>query len=327
MSMLLRTRLATGALLGKRLFSSAPEITKVGVVGMGLMGHGIALSAAQAGFEVVGLESSPDFLARGMELVDKSLSKVGGSMVKKGKLSEEEAAEFIASTSARMTGTTDKAGVADCDLIIEAIIEDYDVKNPLWAELGSICKPSTIFASNTSSLSITKQAEASGRPEQFCGLHYFNPVQLMRLVEIVRTDHTTDATIEAAAAFVKQIGKTGVNCKDTPGFIVNRLLVPYMVQAILMVERGDATPEDIDTAMRLGAGHPMGPIHLADYVGQDTNLFINEGWVNNFPEEPAFVVPQMLKDLVKDGKLGRKSGQGFYEWDSPSDTMPKHLKK
>lgn len=326
---MLSTPATQARILGRRLVSAAQtrNITKVGVIGMGLMGHGIALNAAQAGYEVVGLESSPDGLANGMGLVDKSLSKVSGSMVKKGKMSEDEAAEMVATTRGRMSGSTDKGAVADCDLIIEAIVEDYDVKNPLWAELGELCKDSTIFASNTSSLSITKQALASGRAEQFCGLHYFNPVQLMRLVEIVRTEHTSDATIGAASDFVKKIGKTGVHCGDTPGFIVNRLLVPYMVQAMLMAERGDATPEDIDTAMRLGAGHPMGPIHLTDYVGQDTNLFINEGWVKNFPDEPAFVVPQVLRDLVKDGKLGRKSGQGFYEWDSPGDTMPKHLKR
>jgi len=313
-------------MLGKRMFSTAPEIKKVGVVGMGLMGHGIAQTAAQAGYQVVGLESTPEALEKGMGLFDKSMAKVAKSLVKKGK-SEDEAKEIVAETSGRMQGSTDRGAFEDCDLIIEAIVEDYEVKNPLWADLGRICQPSTIFASNTSSLSITKQGDASGRPEQFCGLHYFNPVQLMRLVEIVRTDHTSDATIEAAQGFVKKIGKTAVNCKDTPGFIVNRLLVPYITQAMLMVERGDATPEDIDIAMRLGAGHPMGPVHLSDYIGHDTCLFINQGWVDNFPEEPAFIVPENLKKMVGEGNLGRKSGQGFYEWESPVDSVPKHLKK
>jgi len=306
---------------------STGGVQKLGVIGLGLMGHGIAQTAAASGITVVAVESNPDALARGIGMIDTSLKKVAGSAVKKGKMTQEEADANAASTSGLITGTTDHEQLADCDMIIEAIIEDYSIKNPMWENLGKMCNPDTIFASNTSSLSITKQALASGRPDKFCGLHYFNPVQVMKLVEIVRTDHTSEETYQTAKQFVQTIKKTGITCKDTPGFVVNRLLVPYMAQAIALVERGDATPEDVDIAMQLGAGHPMGPIHLSDYVGNDINNFVLQGWVDNFPEEPAFMVPELLKQKIAANELGRKAGKGFYEWDSPTDTFPKHMKK
>jgi 3-hydroxyacyl-CoA dehydrogenase len=199
--------------------------------------------------------------------------------------------------------------------VVEAIVEDLAVKKKLFAELGKICKPATILASNTSSFPIAEMGAASGRPQNMVGLHFFNPVQLMRLVEVVRTDKTSDEAFAAARAFGEACGKTPVSCKDTPGFVVNRLLVPYMVQAMQMLERGDATKEDIDTAMKLGCGYPMGPIELTDYVGLDTTLSIVEGWTERYPDDPAFAVPKLLEQKVREGKLGRKSGEGFYAWE------------
>jgi 3-hydroxyacyl-CoA dehydrogenase len=198
--------------------------------------------------------------------------------------------------------------------VIEAIVEDLDAKKKLFAELGRLCKPDAILASNTSSFPIGEMAEASGRPARFVGLHFFNPVQLMKLVEVVRTAKTDENVFAAARAFGEGVGKTPVACKDTPGFVVNRLLVPYMTQALQMLERGDATKEDIDAAMQYGCGYPMGPITLTDYVGLDTTLSILEGWVARFPKEPAFAIPEILRKKVAEKKLGRKSGEGFYKW-------------
>jgi len=189
------------------------------------------------------------------------------------------------------------------------------IKTALFKELGELCKPETILASNTSSFPVMEMAQASGRPERFVGLHFFNPVQLMRLVEVVRTDVTDADVFETAKGFGAKCGKAPVACKDTPGFVVNRLLVPYMAQSLLMLERGDATKEDIDTAMQFGCGYPMGPLTLTDYVGLDTTLAILEGWVDKHPDEPAFVIPNILREKVAAGKLGRKTGEGFYVWD------------
>ena len=291
------------------------KIEKVGVVGCGLMGHGIVQVAAQAGCQVVALEAEDAFLQKGLGRIEKSLAKLAEKAVAKGKATEEEAKANAAATFARISGSTNKADLADCDLVVEAIVEDLDVKKALFAELGGVCKSETIFASNTSSFPIAEMAEASGRPARFVGLHFFNPVQLMRLVEVVRTDATDEEVFAAARAFGEAVGKAPVACKDTPGFVVNRLLVPYMAQAFLMLERGDATAEDIDTAMQFGCGYPMGPITLTDYVGLDTTLSILEGWVERYPDEPAFAIPQILRDKVAEGKLGRKTGEGFYKWE------------
>ena len=291
------------------------KIEKVGVVGCGLMGHGIVQVAAQAGCQVVALEAEQAFLDKGLARIQKSLGKLAEKAVAKGKATEEDAQANAEAAYARITGTTERAQLADCDLVVEAIVEDLDAKKSLFAELGGLCKAETIFASNTSSFPIGEMAEASGRPSRFVGLHFFNPVQLMRLVEVVRTDGTDDEVFAAARAFGEAVGKAPVACKDTPGFVVNRLLVPYMSQAFLMLERGDASAEDIDTAMQFGCGHPMGPITLTDYVGLDTTLSILEGWVERYPDEPAFAIPQILRDKVAQGKLGRKTGEGFYKWE------------
>jgi 3-hydroxyacyl-CoA dehydrogenase len=284
-------------------------IKKVGVVGCGLMGHGIAQVAAQGGLTVAVVETEQKFLDSGLARIDKSLAKLSEKAKEKG------TAFDAAAIRKRITGSLDKKTLADCDLVIEAIVENLDAKNALWAELGKLCKKEAIFASNTSSFPIGKMAAASGRPKQFVGLHFFNPVQLMKLVEVVRTKDTSEEVFAAARAFGEACGKTPVACKDTPGFVVNRLLVPYLVQSLLLLERGDASANDIDTAMKLGCGHPMGPIELSDYVGLDTTLSILEGWVAAYPKEPAFVIPAILKKKVAEKKLGRKTGEGFYKWE------------
>jgi 3-hydroxyacyl-CoA dehydrogenase len=289
------------------------QIQRVGVVGCGLMGHGIVQVAAQAGLRVVAVEAQQALLDAGLARIDKSLAKLAEKAVEKGKPAEQARAE-AAATRARIQGSLSARDLADCDLVIEAVVEDLAVKKKLFAELGKLCKPATILASNTSSFPIGEMAAASGRPARFVGLHFFNPVQLMKLVEVVRTEKTDENVFAAARAFGEAVGKTPVACKDTPGFIVNRLLVPYMTQALQMLERGDATPEDIDAAMQFGCGYPMGPITLSDYVGLDTTLAILEGWVARFPKEPAFAIPAILREKVAQKKLGRKSGEGFYKW-------------
>jgi 3-hydroxyacyl-CoA dehydrogenase len=284
------------------------QIKKVGVIGCGLMGHGIAQVAAQGGCDVVVIETEQKFLDTGLARIDKSLAKLAEKAKEKGGSFD------AAGVRAKIKGSLDRKSVADCDLVVEAIVENLDVKNQLFAELGRICKPSTIFASNTSSFPIAAMAKASGRPTQFVGLHFFNPVQLMKLVEVVRTAKTDENVFASARSFGETVGKVPVACKDTPGFVVNRLLVPYMTQALQMLERGDATKEDIDAAMQHGCGYPMGPITLTDYVGLDTTLSILEGWVARFPKEPAFAIPEILRRKVAEKKLGRKSGEGFYKW-------------
>jgi len=291
------------------------QVKKVGVVGCGLMGHGIAQVAAQGGFDVVVVEAEQAFLDKGLARIDKSLQRLAEKDAEKGKLSPEAAKSRAAETRQRIHGTLQRKDLADCDLVVEAIVEDLPTKKALFSELGGICKPTTIFASNTSSFPIGEMARSSGRPKRFVGLHFFNPVQLMKLVEVVRTADTEEEVFATARSFGEACGKAPVSCKDTPGFVVNRLLVPYMVQALLMLDRGDATKEDIDTAMQFGCGHPMGPITLTDYVGLDTTLSILQGWVERFPKEPAFAIPKILEERVAAGKLGRKTGEGFYRWE------------
>lgn len=291
------------------------KIETVGVVGCGLMGHGIVQVAAQGGCKVIAVESDAAALAKGLERVEKSLAKLADKEVEKGKRDKASADAWVKEVRGRITGTLDKQQLKGADLVVEAIVENLDVKRALFAELGKICPPKTVFASNTSSFPIGDMAGASGRKDRFVGLHFFNPVQLMRLVEVVRTDDTDPEVFAAARAFGEACGKTAVSCKDTPGFVVNRLLVPYMVQAIEMLDRGDASKEDIDAAMQLGCGHPMGPLTLTDYVGLDTTLFILQGWTQRYPDEPAFKVPASLERKVKEGKLGRKTGEGYYRWE------------
>ncbi|TDH65595.1 hypothetical protein CCR75_004945 [Bremia lactucae] len=305
------------SLLTRALTTSVGDIKikKVGMVGLGLMGHGIAQTAASKGFDVVAVDANPQSLESGMKRIQSSLHKLLTRQVTKGSLTQQQADERTASTMARIKPTVELVELADCDLVIEAIVENVAVKKEFYANLGNVTKPSAILASNTSSLAISDFASSSGRTSQVVGLHFFNPVQLMKLVEVVRTDATDPTVFSACKQWVLDIGKHPVSCKDTPGFIVNRLLVPYVAQAIALYERGDAAKEDIDISMQFGAGHPMGPITLADYVGLDTMLFILEGWVRDHPNDSAFFVPEIIREKVAEGKLGRKSGEGFYKWD------------
>jgi 3-hydroxyacyl-CoA dehydrogenase len=282
-------------------------IQKVGVVGCGLMGHGIAQVAAAAGHTVVVRETEQAPLDKGMGRIKKSLDK----LVAKEKMTRADAD----AAWGRVSGTLELADLADCDLVVEAIIEDLDIKRSLYADLGKLCKPETIFASNTSSFPLHEMGAASGRPQNMVGLHFFNPVQLMKLVEVVRTKDTAENVLAEAKAFGEAVGKVPVAANDTPGFVVNRLLVPYMAEAMRMVERGDSTPADVDAGMTLGCGHPMGPFTLTDYVGLDTTLSILEGWNEKEPDNPLFVPPALLKQKVAEGKLGRKTGEGFFKWD------------
>ena len=270
------------------------------------MGHGIAQAAAQSDFKVIAFEQEQRFLDSGRSRIEGSL----GKMLKREKISQEKYDQIMGN----ITYSTNMDDLKDTDLVVEAVIENMDLKKDIYGSLGSICKPEAIFASNTSSLSITDMANVSGRPERFVGVHFFNPVQMMKLVEVIRTEHTHPDVFDASKAWVGDINKIAVSCNDTPGFIVNRLLVPFLTQALLMVDRNDASIKDIDISMQLGAGHPMGPLHLADFIGLDTINNIITGWVEEFPNEPAFVVPKCLSDKIEAGDLGRKTGKGFYHW-------------
>eukprot|EP01100_Stratorugosa_tubuloviscum_P000497 TRINITY_DN1112_c1_g2_i1.p1 TRINITY_DN1112_c1_g2~~TRINITY_DN1112_c1_g2_i1.p1 ORF type:complete len:324 (+),score=171.82 TRINITY_DN1112_c1_g2_i1:56-1027(+) len=289
-------------------------IKKVGVIGLGLMGHGIAQLAAQANFQVVAHEQNTQAISTGVGRIRDSLTKQFQSQAKTPNGLQGTIEQNVEKVLSNLQTTTSLSDLADADLIIEAIVENLEVKRNLFKELGRISKQGAILSTNTSSFPVTECSNASGRHTHTIGLHYFNPAQKMKLVEVVRLDSTDPTVFENARGFVKAIGRTPISCKDTPGFIVNRLLVPYLAQAMLMLERGDATKEDIDEAMKLGAGYPMGPILLSDYVGLDTSLSVLEGWAKKYPNEPSFVVPQILKDKVKQGHLGRKTGQGFYDW-------------
>jgi len=273
------------------------------------MGHGICQVAASSGIHssVIAYEPEQQFLEKGRERIEGSV----GKLVNRGKLEGEDADRILSS----IKYTTDPSDLKNTDFVVEAVIENMDLKKDLYSTLGNTCKPSTIFASNTSSLSITEMANLSGRPDKFVGVHFFNPVQIMKLVEVIRTDRTDPVVFDQAYQWAKDIGKVAVRCGDTPGFIVNRLLVPSLMQAMLMVDRGDASVKDIDLSLQLGAGHPMGPLHLADYIGLDTCCFIVQGWTEKYPNEPAFVLPKCLKEMVDSGDLGRKTGKGFYHWD------------
>jgi 3-hydroxybutyryl-CoA dehydrogenase len=279
----------------------AATLKKVGVMGCGLMGSGIAQVAAQAGFETVVGEVSEDLLSRGIGRIQTFL----GKDIEKGKLSREDGE----ATLKRLKGTTDLNDFADCDLVIEAIIENMDEKRKLYSRLDTICKPETIFASNTSSLPVIEMAAATKRPDRVGGLHFFNPVPVMKLVEVVKTISTSDETVGILTSF----GKTVVLAKDTPGFIVNLLLVPYLLDAIRALERGVASREDIDNGMKLGCGHPMGPLTLLDFVGLDTTYYIANIMFEEF-KETRYAPPPLLRRMVLAGHYGRKSGKGFYDY-------------
>lgn len=281
------------------------KIEGVGVAGCGLMGSGIAEVSARAGCRVVVREVDAAALDAGRARVEKSL----GRAVAKGKLDAAARDE----TLARVAFTTSLDDLAECDLVIEAIVESLDAKNQLFAHLDRACGPETIFASNTSSLTVTDMAAATSRQDRFVGLHFFNPVPVMKLVEVVRTIATSQETFDAAFAFAKRIGKTPIAAKDNSGFVVNLLLVPYMLDAIRQLEHGVATVEDIDKGMTLGCGYPMGPFTLCDFVGIDTLHLISEIMFEEY-REARYAPPPLLKRLVSMGRFGRKTGAGFYDW-------------
>jgi len=281
------------------------EIKKVGVVGCGLMGSGIVEVCAKAGYDVVVSEINDEFLQKGIERINKSLSRA----VSKGKATQEE----MDAALARVKGTTDTADFAPCDLVIEAAIENMELKKKIFAELDGILRPEVIIGSNTSSLCITEMASATQRGDKVLGIHFFNPVPVMPLLELVRTILTSDETLAIAREFGQSVGKTTVVAKDTPGFIVNRLLIPYLLHAVRIYEDGLATREDIDTAIKLGLNHPMGPLTLLDLVGLDTTLFIADAMFEEF-KDPRYAAPPLLRRMVLAGHLGRKSGKGFYDY-------------
>lgn len=281
------------------------DISKVGVVGCGLMGSGIAEIAAKSGFEVRVREVNEEFLEAGRNRIKKSMDRA----VAKEKLSAEDRD----AAWDRLSFTTEVTDLADRDLVIEAIVEELEAKNALFGALDEVCGETTIFASNTSSLTITDMAAATSRPDRLVGLHFFNPVPVMKLVEVVRTIVTSEETIERAFAFSKALGKVPIAAKDNSGFVVNLLLVPYMLDAIRQLERGVATIADIDTAMVLGCGYPMGPFVLCDFVGIDTLYKISEIMYDEYREE-RYAPPPLLKRIVSMGRFGKKSGQGFYDW-------------
>jgi 3-hydroxybutyryl-CoA dehydrogenase len=281
------------------------EIAKVGVVGCGLMGHGIAQICAQAGWDVAVREVDQHRLDAGIAKIEQQL----GRAVEKGKREQAEADAI----RARIEPTLDYADLADCDLVIEAITEDLDAKLAMWKELDGIVKEGALFATNTSSLPVAAQAEATGRPERFLGLHFFNPAQMMPLLEVVRAESTGEEAAAAGFELGEKLGKTTVAAGDNRGFIVNRLLVPYMLDAMRAYEQGVGSIEDIDTGMKAGASHPMGPLTLADFVGLDTLVSIAGVMADAYGEE-RFAAPQTLRRLVDAGHHGRKSGRGFYDY-------------
>lgn len=280
-------------------------VERIGVVGCGLMGAGIAEVCAKSGYRVVVREVTGELLDAGMKRLAGSLDRA----VTKGKLSAEDRD----AAQARIVGTTDIAAFAECDLVIEAAVEKLDLKRKIFAELDQVTPPHAILASNTSSLAITDMAAATKRPGQVLGLHFMQPVPVMPLLEMVRTVLTSEETFQTARAFGESLGKTIVVSKDNPGFIVNLLLIPYLLQAIAELEKGVATKEDFDTAIRLGLNHPMGPFTLLDFVGLDTTLFIADA-VFDETKDPRFAAPPLLRRMVSAGWLGRKSGRGFYDY-------------
>ena len=281
-------------------------IRKVGIVGCGLMGSGIAQVSAQAGYDVTVREVTKELFDRGFKRIEGSMAK----FVEKGKM---QAADRDAALG-RIAGTTNLADLKGCDIIVEAIVENMGEKTKIYKELDGICGPNTIFASNTSSLPIGDMSAVTKRRDKFCGLHFFNPVPLMKLVEVVRAIDTSEETYQAAKSFAESVGKTVVTAKDTPGFVVNVLLVPYLLDAVRLLERGVASKEDIDQGMVLGCGHPMGPLTLLDYVGLDTTYYIAEIMFQEF-KDLHYAAPPLLRRLVEAGYHGRKSGRGIYTYE------------
>jgi len=284
------------------------DIKKLGVVGAGAMGNGIALVAAQIGCEVVMRDIKDEFVERGMKSIDKFLSR----SVEKGKLEAEEKDAVLG----RIKGTTDMSQLKDVDFVIEVVIEDLELKKSVFKELDELCRPEVIIASNTSSMSITEIAAATNRPEKICGMHFFNPVPLMRLVEVIRGFSTSDETIAVTTDLAIKMGKITVEVKkDSPGFIVNRIMIPHMLEAIKIVEEGIASVEDVDTAVKNGLNYPMGPFELMDLTGIDIAYFVSEYFYKELNKESKWVSPGLLKTMIRAGKLGRKTGGGWYAYD------------
>jgi 3-hydroxybutyryl-CoA dehydrogenase len=285
------------------------KIRKVGIVGCGLMGSGIAEVAARRGYQVVVSEANDELLAKGLDRVRASLTKA----VSRGKATQQEMDEALS----RIQGTTRLEDFAPCDLIVEAVTEDMALKKEIFAALDGICPSHTIIGSNTSCLCVTEMASVTRRGDKVLGLHFFNPVPVMKLLEIVRTILTSDETLETCRAFGESLGKTVVVAPDTPGFIASRLLIPYLLNAIRAVENSVASVEDIDQAMKLGTNSPMGPLELSDLIGLDTMLNIANQMFDEF-KDPMYAAPPLLKRMVLAGRLGRKTGKGFYDYAKPS---------
>jgi 3-hydroxybutyryl-CoA dehydrogenase len=281
------------------------QIRRVGVLGCGLMGSGIVEVCARAGYEVVVREVTDDFLKKGLDKIDASM----GAAVEKNKLKKEDRD----AARARIHGTTKAADLRDVDVVVEAIIEDRAAKREIWQELSKVVRKDALLATNTSSIPLSSLAPATGNPTRFLGLHFMNPVPIMKLVEIVRGIQTTDETLAEGKAFVESLGKTTITAKDTPAFVINVLLVPYICEAVRLVEAGVATPEDIDKGMELGCNMPMGPLKLLDFVGLDTTLAISEVLFNEF-RDPRYAAPPLLRRMVESGFMGKKSGRGFYDY-------------
>ena len=296
------------------------QIKRVGVLGCGLMGSGIAQVSAMSGLETVVLEVEQKFLDKGFAGIEKSLSKFAERPPEKGGITQQQKAEAVS----RLKGTIKPSELADCDIVIEAIIENVPQKKEMFGALDQIVKKEAIFASNTSSISITELMTATDRPERFVGLHFFNPVPLMKLVEVVRTIATANEVYEAAYEFAKKLGKVPVRTSDKTGFIVNRLLVPYLLDAIRAYEEGVGSIEDIDNAMKLGCGYPMGPFTLLDFVGLETTYYITHVMYDEFKDR-RFASPPLLKRLVMAGWYGRKTGKGFYDYSDPNHPQANRL--
>lgn len=280
-------------------------IKKVGVLGCGLMGSGIVEVCARSGYEVLVREVNDEFLAKGLAKIDGSLN----TAVEKGKLKKEEKD----AARARIRGTTKLADMKDMDCVIEAIIEDRAAKKELWTELGKVVRKDALLATNTSSIPLSSIAPSTGNPPRFLGLHFMNPVPIMKLVEIVKGIQTTDEALAEGKSFIESLGKTTITAKDTPAFVINALLVPFICEAVRLVEAGVASPEDIDKGMKLGCNMPMGPIELLDFVGLDTTLAISEVLFSEF-RDARYAAPPLLRRMVESGFMGKKSGRGFYDY-------------